>query len=65
MHVAGLAKKLEGLSIKTSKESVITATFDPNAALKHSGMVFLKASQSGQNMKPIHSFLLISWQEKH
>ena len=50
--MAILASRFEGRSINILKQSIITATFLPNDALKHSGIVFCKESRSGQWIKP-------------
>ena len=49
--MVALAFKLDGLSIKTSKQSIITATFFPKPSWKQIGVVFCKLSQSGQRMR--------------
>ena len=45
-----LARRLDGRSIKTSKQSKITATLVPNDAQKHSGIVLRKVSRSGRTI---------------
>ena len=39
--MAALARRLEGCSINTSKQSIIIATLFPNESLKQSGIVHL------------------------
>ncbi len=50
-HVCAQANRLEDLSVNTSKQSMITATLVPKAALNSMGMVFRKSSQSGHFTK--------------
>ena len=49
-HVHARASRFDGRSMNTSKQSITTATFSPNAALKHSGIVSLRASLSGHRI---------------
>ena len=49
-QVDALARRLEGRSMKTSKQSIITATLLPKEARKHSGIVLCKSFRSGHNI---------------
>ena len=46
-QVEARASRLDGHSMKTSKQSITTATLSPKEVRKHSGIVFLRFSLSG------------------
>ena len=49
------AKTFEGRSMKTSKQSITTATLSPNVDKKHSGMIFIRVSLSGHSINGCNS----------